>query len=230
MRISDTTETQDHTNTLASIDCNRGEKPEEKVKLQVIRQLMDSGKLYAALANLDAIAVHSPQETYLRAEILRQTGRSEVAIPLYKQLTKGCAAGYAYHGLGLISGKSGNINEALDFLSQARMKLPTNIDVRNDLGYAMFLSGQYEPARHEFLTALELDEKNEFSASNLVLLLLVTDQYDKAQSLAVRKKISGATFKELVAKATEIREATELQKPGADRSEQATAMKKTNTK
>ena len=192
------------------MDCAKAEKPEEKVKLEVIRQLMDSGKLYAALANLDAIAVHSPQETYLRAEILRQTGRSDAAIPLYNQLTKGCAAGYAYHGLGLISGKGGKITEALDYLSKARKELPTNIDVRNDLGYAMFLSGQYEPARHEFLTAMELDEGNQFSASNLVLLLLVTNQYQKAQSLAVHTKISGETFKDLVVKATEMRESSAL--------------------
>jgi Flp pilus assembly protein TadD len=177
---------------------------------------MDKGKLHAALAHLDATGVKSPHEIYLRAEILRKTGRAKRAVPLYSQLLGGCAEGHAYHGLGLISGRRGKLDQALDYLTKARVRLPTDIQVRNDLGYALFLARRYESARHEFLTALELDGNNEFSVSNLVLLLLVTDEHQKAQSLAVRMKLSGEAFNELVAQARDIRNSNESEKPAVE--------------
>ncbi|MGR9107269.1 MAG: hypothetical protein ACU843_10105 [Gammaproteobacteria bacterium] len=189
-------------------NCASLDSPKEKVELQIIEQLMDSGKLHAALAHLDATRLNSPRETYIRAEILRRTGRAQLAKPLYNRLLPGCAAGYAYHGLGLIAGREGNIGTALEHLRKARAELPTDVRVRNDLGYALLLDRQYESARYEFLTVLELDEANDFSISNLVLLLLITDEYPKAQSLAVRKNLSGAAFKELLARAREIKPGT----------------------
>ncbi|MGH8550453.1 MAG: tetratricopeptide repeat protein [Methylococcales bacterium] len=201
-------ETDDRADIQDSKNCGPVDKPEEKVKLQLIRQLMDGGKLHAALAHLDASRVKSSEETYLRAEILRRTERSGLAIPLYKQLLHDrCAAGHAYHGLGLVAGRDGKISEALDYFEQARARLPTDVRVRNDLGYAWLLDGQYQSARYEFQTALELDENNEFSISNLVLLYLMTDQVQKAQSFAVRLKLSGESFQQLVARARELKRA-----------------------
>jgi Flp pilus assembly protein TadD len=189
-----------------SRDCLLLDRPEDKLKLQIIHQLMDSGKLHAALAHLDATGIQSPAESYLRAEILRRTGRSDLAVPLYNRLTNGCVAGNAYHGLGLIAGRKGQIVEALAYLEKARTELPTDVRVRNDLGYALFLDQRYDSARHEFLTALELDENNEFSVSNLVLLLLVTGEVEKAKAMAVRMNLSGGSFTQLQEEARKIKE------------------------
>jgi Flp pilus assembly protein TadD len=213
VRFLNSTEPMETAELSGSRECGMRDKPEEKLKLQIIQQLMDSGKLHAALAHLDATGIKSPQETYLRAEILRKTGRADLATPLYNHLIHGCAAGNAYHGLGLIAGRNQKIDQALSYLEKARAELPTDVRVRNDLGYALFLDKRYESASHEFLTALELDEANEFSVSNLVLLLLVTEQYQKAQSLAVRMKLSGEMFKQLLAQARKIKEPAGLPQP-----------------
>ncbi|MGH8498409.1 MAG: tetratricopeptide repeat protein, partial [Methylococcales bacterium] len=213
LRSVTSTESANNIESADSPKCATPEKPEDQVKLQMIRRMMDGGKLHASLAHLDATRVHSSQETYLRAEILRRIGRTDLAAVLYQQLIQGCAAGDGYHGLGLISGRNGKIKEALDYLGKARDKLPTDVQVRNDMGYALLLDQQYELASHEFMTALELDENNEFSAPNLVLVLLATGQFQKAQVLAQRLKLSDESFNSLRAQAVAMQKSTELKSP-----------------
>lgn len=151
--------------------CGDDDEPEQNVKLDLIRQLMDSGKLYAALAHLDNTHSSSLQAAYLRAEILRRTDHADRAETFYRKLLKSCLAGRGYHGLGLIAGKKQRINEAIYYLQKAADELPVDLRVRNDLGYALLLDGRFDSAREEFLTVLELDGGDRLAASNMILLL-----------------------------------------------------------
>lgn len=185
--------------------CDDGVGAEEGVKLQMIRQLMEGGKLHAALANLDASDQSSPEDVHLRAELLRQTGRPGEAEPLYRSLLEGCRAGRGHHGLGLIAGRERRLDEALKQLEEARRLLPTDAHIRNDLGYAFLLRGDDDRARHEFVTALELEPNHGLSASNLVLLLLVRGEDKSAESLAKQSHIDAPELTALRAQAHEIR-------------------------
>jgi Flp pilus assembly protein TadD len=198
---SDKTVAQHH-NTKA---CETDDDPDQNVKLDLIRQLMDSGKLYAALAHLDSTRSTTPQSIYLRAEILRQTDRSEQAVSLYRELLGGCMAGQGYHGLGLIAGRYNKISRAIDYLQKAANELPIDVRVRNDLGYALLLGGQFDPARNEFLTALELDCGDRLAATNMVLLLAVTGKAQEMQAFATHMNISPETVTQLSAQAGKIK-------------------------
>ena len=185
--------------------CEADAGPDHNVKLDLIRQLMDSGKLYAALAHLEATRSTSPQSLYLRAEILRRTDRPEQAVSLYRGLLGGCMAGKGYHGLGLIAGRDNNISEAIEYLQKAATELPIDVRVRNDLGYALLLDGQFDSARNEFLTALELDSGDSLAATNLALLLSVMEKEREIQALAAHMHIDSQTLMQLRAQAGTIK-------------------------
>lgn len=184
--------------------CDDSVAAEEGVKLQLIRQLMDGGKLHAALANLDATDRSSPDAIYLRAELLRQTDRPGEAEPLYQSLLEGCRAGRGHHGLGLIAGRARRMDEAVKQLEEARRLLPTDAHIRNDLGYAFLLRGDDARARHEFVTALELEPNHRMSAANLVLLMLARGEDKSAEALARQTEIGDAELTDLRAQAREI--------------------------
>ncbi len=187
--------------------CESNDNPDQNVKLDMIRQLMDSGKLYAALAHLDSTHLTSPQSIYLRAEILRQTDRAEQAGPLYRELLDSCMAGKGYHGLGLIAGRYNKIPKAIEYLQKAESELPTDVRVRNDLGYALLLGGQFDSARNEFLTALELDGSDKLAATNMVLLLAVTGKKQEMQAFVTNMNFDPETVKQLSAQAQKIKAA-----------------------
>jgi Flp pilus assembly protein TadD len=187
--------------------CEADADPDQNVKLDLIRKLMDDGKLFAALAHLEETRSTSRQSVYLRAEILRQTNRTEQAAALYRDLLGGCMAGKGYHGLGLIAGRGNRVSEAIDYLQKAEAELPVDVSVRNDLGYALLLDGQFEPARNEFLTALELDGGNQLAATNMLLLLLVTGKEQEMQAFATHMNMDSAAVAQLREQAEAIRAA-----------------------
>lgn len=162
------------------------------VRLQLIEELTGSGKYHAALAQLEATGLDTPQARYLRADLLRQTDRAAEAVPLYRALLDGCLTGQANHGLGLIAGHEHRYADALAHLTEARRRLPTDARVRNDLGYALLLSGDPKSARHELMTALDLDPEQPRTARNMVLLLLVTGDARTAQAMAGQLRIAPA--------------------------------------
>ena len=185
--------------------CEADADPDQNVKLDLIRKLMDSGKLFAALAHLEDTRSNSLQSIYLRAEILRRTNRTEQAVALYRDLLGGCMAGKGYHGLGLIAGRDSKVSEAVSYLQKAEAELPVDVSVRNDLGYALLLDGQFDPARNEFLTALELDGGNSLAATNMVLLLLATGKEQEMQAFAAQMNIDSATVAQLREQAEKIK-------------------------
>ncbi|WP_157203438.1 tetratricopeptide repeat protein [Methylomicrobium agile] len=201
----------DETDTRRQKDpaCETGADPDQNVKLDLIRKLMDSGKLYAALAHLEETRSTSPQSIYLRAEILRQTNREEKAAELYRSLLDGCMAGKGHHGLGLIAGKENKASEAVYYLQKAEAELPTDARVRNDLGYALMLDGQLDPARDEFLTALELKGNDPLAAANMVLLLAIMGKEQEMQAFASYMNIDPETVTQLRKQAEKIKASAE---------------------
>lgn len=159
------------------------------MRLDLIETLMREGRLHAGLAHLDNLGSDALRARYLRAEMLRQSGRHEEASGYYHGLLGTCMAGHGHHGLGLIAGRSDRLDEALNQLQTAVRALPVNARLRNDFGYALLLDGQYERARREFLTALELDEPADLAQSNMVLLLFVSGEAGRAEAFADRAGI-----------------------------------------
>lgn len=158
--------------------------PEQATKLALIQQMLADGKPHAAIAYLDASRIKHEQAELLRGHSLRLTGRSSQAQSIYQQLLKGCMAGHAYRGLGLIASDAGNLQEALRYLQAASDALPTEYTIRNDLGYVLMQSGQPAAALHEFLTALELAPDYRQSAHNLILLLYQQGDTARAEAFA----------------------------------------------
>ncbi|MBE0434716.1 MAG: hypothetical protein IBX56_02805 [Methylomicrobium sp.] len=180
-----------------AVSCGDDSKPEQNVKLDLIRQLMDSGKLYAALAHLDETHSSSLQAAYLRAEILRRTDHADKAETFYRKLLKSCLAGRGYHGLGLIAGRKQRINEAIYYLQKAADELPVDLRVRNDLGYALLLGGRFDSAREEFLTVLELDGGDRLAASNMILLLSMMGKEQELRVFSEHLRMDAETVAQL---------------------------------
>lgn len=194
--------------------CGDDPKPEQNVKLDLIRQLMDSGKLYAALAHLDDTRSSSLQATYLRAEILRRTDHADMAETFYRKLLKSCLAGRGYHGLGLISGRKQRINEAIYYLQKAADELPVDLRVRNDLGYALLLGGRFDSAREEFLTVLELDGGDRLAASNMILLLSMMGKEQELRVFSEHLRIDAETVAQLQLQAEGIKASLDVEGEG----------------
>lgn len=185
-------------------NCSEAEDQDTAMRLDVVRKLMEQGRLYAALAHLDDLDTQAIQARYLRADILRRSERSIEARPIYKSLLSTCLKGEAHHGLGLIAGRNGQLNNAVDDLARAAQLLPVNARVRNDYGYALLLKGELEKAKREFLTALELDKEARLAETNLVILLLMQGEQQKAQAFARRVKMDKDTLAELQQQATQL--------------------------
>lgn len=182
--------------------CSAGLSPADNTRLAGIEQVLRDGKAYAALAQLDAMRLDAPGVQLARAESLRRIDRSAEASALYSQLLTGCLRGRAHHGLGLLLAQQGRLPDALRHLQSARASDPTDVRVRNDLGYALLLSNRLEEARFEFLTVLDLSPRDPRAARNLVLLTLREGRPDKARELSGRLGLDTATFERLGQQAT----------------------------
>lgn len=195
---------QNFASSVAQNECQTQLDADTSMRIDVVRKLMEQRRLYAALAHLDDINVHTPQADYLRAEILRQSQRSDEAKPIYQALLNTCLQGEGYHGLGLIAGRENQLGVAVSKLSQAAKLLPLMPQVRNDYGYALLLMGELDLARREFLTALELDNGSHLAESNMVVLFLVEGNEQKAQTYAKHINMDSQTFAELKNQAEEL--------------------------
>jgi Flp pilus assembly protein TadD len=173
--------------------CESTASPADNTRLASIEQLVKDGKFYAALAQLDALGISTPQARLTRAEALRRIDRDKEAAAIYAQLVGSCLDGRAHHGLGLLSAKAGDTAASLSHLKIARQALPTDASVRNDLGYALLLDGQWPEAQFEFLTVLDLSPKDPKASHNLVLLTFLQKQDAKAFELASKLGLDATT-------------------------------------
>lgn len=170
---------------------------EDATRLGLIKQMLTEGKPHAAIAHLDASQINNQQAELLRADGLRQTGRAPQAQAIYEKLANSCVSGYAYRGLGLIASNASNPTAAIDYLKTASAALPTEHTIRNDYGYVLMQSKQYETALHEFLTAVELAPDYKQAAHNLILLLYQQGDTDKAATFATRFGVEAEELQQL---------------------------------
>lgn len=183
----------------AGAACGAALEPAVGTRLAMVRQVLDEGQPYAALAHLEALNYQGEHAALLRADILRRIDRGAEAAALYRGLLAGCLAGLGHHGLGLLASAEGRAAEGIEHFRQARTLLPADARVRNDLGYALLLTGALDDARHELLTAQDLAPADRKVAYNLVLLYYVMGDSARAEDWARRHQASAQALAQLKA-------------------------------
>lgn len=171
--------------------------PADNTQLEMIGRVVEENRPYAALAFLDASRLETPKADLLRASSLRQTNQLEAAAALYRKLIDSCVSGFAYQGLGLIYNQRGQNEAAAKSLALAAKLIPVDSTIRADYGYALAVLGQHDAALKEYLTAIELNNKNQRAINNLLLLMLQTGQQDKALQLAKSFGMTAADLERL---------------------------------
>jgi len=140
-----------------------------------VRAMMARGQYYAALAHLqEDRRAHgdSPELRLLEADARRNLGQNREAEALYKGLLNGPQAADAHHGLGrLYAGR--DLSLSIEHLRKASARRPTDVDIRNDLGYALMRARRYGEAKVELATAAELAPGEVKSRNNLLILLML---------------------------------------------------------
>lgn len=187
------------TDTVASAEASQCPelKQFDATNLQMVSQVLNSKKPYAALALIESLNTTSPQLDLLKANSLRQINKSSEAEVIYNKLLDSCVAAYAYQGLGWVSSFKNSNQQAARQLKVAAKLLPINSAIRSDYGFALMQIGDYQSAFNEYLTAIELDDKNLRAKYNLVSLMYKTNQTEKAEQLAKRYEISQAEMQEI---------------------------------
>lgn len=181
-----------------SVDADGREvqEPERALRGELVRNMLDQGQYYAALAHIQQLqrdSGNSAELRYLEAEAQRRLGQTAKAEALYRGLLRTGYAADAYHGLGLLYAKT-DLNAAVQQLQQAVQRRPTDIQMRNDLGYALMVGRRYREALPQLATAVELDPEGEKSLNNLILLLLLTGDEAGVKRVAAQGAVSSQTL------------------------------------
>jgi Flp pilus assembly protein TadD len=162
------------------------------VHVDLIRGMLEKRQYYAALAHIEdqkRVSGSTRELKLLEAEAHRKLGQGPQAEKLYKELLGSEYDADAEHGLGLLyAGR--DLNSAVQHLRLAVQRRPTDADFRNDLGYALMVSGRYKEALPELATAVELDQNNPLSRNNLITLLLLIKDEARAKQVAQSSGIS----------------------------------------
>jgi Flp pilus assembly protein TadD len=112
-------------------------------------------------------------------------GRTELAIEAFKDAVEEDGENpYFYKGLGLAYMRANQLKDAIKAFEKALDLNPYYVDVRNDLGTALILSGKREDGKAEFLKAFN-DPQNptpEISAHNLGQAYFEEQNYQQALS------------------------------------------------
>lgn len=162
------------------------------VHTDLIRGMLAKQQYYAALAHIEdqkRTSGSTRELKLLEAEARRKLGQGVQAEKLYRELLKTQYDGDAEHGIGLLYAAR-DLNSAVQHLRLAVQRQPTNVTFRNDLGYALMVSGRYKEALPELATAVELDQSNQLSRNNLITLLLVTKDEARAKQVARNSGVS----------------------------------------
>jgi Flp pilus assembly protein TadD len=170
----------------------RSGSDDSAVHIDLIRGMLAKQQYYAALAHIEAQQRSSGVTRELRlleAEARRKLGQGPQAEKIYKELLRTQYDADAEHGLGLLyAGR--DLNGAVQHLRLAVQRRPTDVVFRNDLGYALMVSGRYKEALPELATATELDQGNQLSRNNLITLLLLTKDEARAKQVAQNSGVS----------------------------------------
>lgn len=179
----------------------------DEIHVDLIRQMLDRGQYYAALAHIEdqKRSGGSDQLTLLEGDARSQLGQRVQAEGLYRSLLRSRYAPQAYHGLGLLYAPT-DLDAAIRNLRDAVERAPTDVDFRNDLGYALMEAGRYTEAMTELSTAAELAPSQMKSRNNLIELMMLVGNEDAVQRLARGAAVSPEKMQELRDGAQRIRD------------------------
>lgn len=163
---------------------------EDNTNLNMVNQLLSEKKPFAALAFIDSFNNILPQLELLKANSLHQIGRQTEAETIYNKLTKSCVGAFAYQGLGLIYNQRGQHQDSVNYLKTATKLAPINATIRSDYGFSLMTIGDFKLSLNEYLTAIELDDRNQLAKYNLLALLYMSNQIDQANQFAKRYNLS----------------------------------------
>ena len=157
--------------------------------LELIERMQQQGAWYASLAHVEAFRQRygdRPALRLLQADALRETGQSDAAVALYRELSSGPQAAAAAHGLGLIAARRDDDAGSEQALARATQLQPLNTDYLGDLGYARLRAGQFDQAREPLAKALELSPGNAKATANLALWALLRGDQATAEARPAR--------------------------------------------
>ncbi len=178
---------------------------DQELVMGMTQEMANSGRLHAALANLERLPSHLPEARLRKAQLLRVLGRSE-AEQLYTELIKTCLVADAHHGLGQMQVARKNYPEALEHLRKATSLSPANDAMRNDLGVAYLNLQRLSESHFELMTAMELNESDTRAAQNMLTLLIYQDKWNHARDLVTRKKLTTAQFRDAEKRASQLKQ------------------------
>jgi Flp pilus assembly protein TadD len=198
------------------IDPKVVEQKNAQLHLELIREMVDKGQDYAALAHIQDLKQHGDndeQVILLEADCRRHLGQVAESDQQYRRLLNGPLAGQAYHGMGLLYVRT-NPAFALTSLRRASQLVPTDADIRNDYGRALMEAGRYNEAMPELSTASELAPDQKKSRKNLIVLMMLLRNEPAATQLAQQSAIDGNEMQKLREQALRIR-SMQTSKPAA---------------
>jgi len=190
-------------------------KPEE-IHVDLIRQMIDKGDYYAALAHIEdqkRSSGGSDELTLLEADTRRHLDQQPQADTLYRKLLTGRYAAQAYHGLGRLYVDK-YLEIAIGYLRAAVQRAPTDVDFRNDLGYALMESGRYsgtDGAELELSTAAQLAPNQLTSRNNLIILMILERHEPEVTQLAQESAVTPERLQQLRDTAQSIRDKQKAQ-------------------
>jgi Flp pilus assembly protein TadD len=181
---------------------------EAEIHADLIQQMLDNGQYYAALAHVQEeqrSSGPSEQLTLLEADARGHLDQRAAADALYRQLLQGSRAAAAYHGLGRLYVEA-NLDSAIRYFKAAVERAPTDVDFRNDLGYALMNAGRYTEAQAELSTAVELAPSQTKARNNLIVLMMLRGNDSAVQQLAQDAALPPAKLQDLRRTAQSIRD------------------------
>lgn len=168
---------------------------DRRIHLDLIRRMIAQDQNYAALAHIQAQqrVGNSDELRLLEADVRRKLGQLAAAQQLYQGLLTTSFAAQSYHGLGLITA-SRDPAQSLAYLRRAVQLAPTDVELRNDLGYALMLARRYPEALPELSTAVELGPNSEKSRNNLVILMILMRDERAVQRIVRESNVDASTL------------------------------------
>jgi len=171
---------------------------EDAVYRDLIAQLLQQEKYYAALAHIEehqrGSSDDDPRLALYEARALYGLRLDGQAKAIFLQLRETQYDAEAHHGLGLIDARDAELEGAIAHFIRAVRARPTNVAMRNDLGFALLRAGRPADARLQLSTALELEPANKRARTNLMMLMLIRGEEQSVRQLA---KSAGMTDSEL---------------------------------
>lgn len=176
--------------------------------LELIERMQQQGAWYASLAHVEAFRQRygdRPALRLLQADALRETGQTDAAVALYRELSSGQQAAAAAHGLGLIAARRDDDAGSEQALARATQLQPLNTDYLGDLGYARLRAGQFDQAREPLAKALELSPGNAKATANLALWAVLRGDQATAERLSEQANLNDETRRSIQQQAQQIR-------------------------